>query len=56
MVRTNSSKLGQNAVDNTAMYIGHTLPDTVMVERQLRMVDARLMQVQQLVLIFKSIS
>jgi hypothetical protein len=54
--RTNSSKLGQNAIDNIAVDIGETSPDTVVVERQLRMVDARLMQFQQLVLIFKSIS
>ncbi len=55
-VRTISSKLGQNAIDNMAVDIGETSADTVVVERQLRMVDARLMQFQQLVLIFKSIS
>ena len=48
--------LSQNAIDNMAVDIGETLADTVVVERQLRMVDARLMQFQQLVLIFKSIS
>jgi hypothetical protein len=41
--RTNSSKLGQNAIDNIAVDIGETSPDTVVVERQLHMVDASLM-------------
>ena len=38
---TKLSKLGQNAIYNMAMDIGDTPPDTVMVERQLRMVDAQ---------------
>jgi hypothetical protein len=55
-VPTNSSKLGQNAIDDIAMDIGQTPPDTEVVERQLRVDDARLMQFQQLVIIFTSIS
>jgi len=56
MVRINSSKLGQNAIDDMAMDIGQTPPDAIVVERQLRMVDVRLMQVQQLALFFKGIA
>jgi len=40
-VPTNLSKIGQKAIDNMVMYIGQTLPDTEVVERQLRVVDAQ---------------
>jgi len=39
------SQLRQNAIDDMAMDIGQTPPDTVVVERQLRMVDAQLIAI-----------
>ena len=41
VTRTINMSLRQNAIDNMAMDIGETSPDTVVVERQLRMVDAK---------------
>jgi hypothetical protein len=39
------SQLRQNAIDNMAMDIGETPPDTVVVERQLCMVDTQLVAI-----------
>jgi hypothetical protein len=41
LVRKTPSHLGQNAIDDIAVDIGQTPPDTVVVKRQLCVVDTK---------------